>query len=183
MSNRINKGLTWMNENQIIRRCQRHDLKAYKMIYDRYEQPLLHTAQRMLRQTQDAEDAVQMTFLKLYRGIKNYRFGSKFSSYLFKILMNVCFDMARKKGKAKVVSIDDYTPSSKQEFDLKIQLENSIDALPEKMRVCFLLYAVEQFKLKEIAQILDISTGGVKSNIYHAKMKLRGMLNPTSEEI
>jgi RNA polymerase sigma-70 factor (ECF subfamily) len=90
--------------------------------------------------------------------------------------------MARKKGKAKVVPIDDYTPSSKQEFDLKIQLENSIDALPEKMRVCFLLYAVEQFKLREIAQILDISTGGVKSNIYHAKMKLRGMLNPTYAE-
>lgn len=59
---------------------------------------------------------------------------------------------------------------------------NEKHALPEQMRACFLLYAVEQFKLKEIAQILDISIGGVKSNIFHAKMKLREMLNPTYAE-
>lgn len=88
-----------MNERQIVLRCQKQDLGAFKMIYDRYSQSLLHTAQRILGQRQDAEDAVQTVFIKLYRGIGNYRFDSKFSTYLFRILMNACFDTLKKKKK------------------------------------------------------------------------------------
>ena len=86
-----------MVESDIVHRCQQYDLSAYKMIYERYEQPLLHTAVRMLGQLQDAEDAVQITFLKLYRGIQNYNYSSRFSTSLFRILMNACFDILRKR--------------------------------------------------------------------------------------
>jgi RNA polymerase sigma-70 factor (ECF subfamily) len=166
-----------MNENEIIQRCQQHDLSAYKMIYDRYEQPLLHTALRMLGQQQDAEDAVQMTFLKLYRGIQNYNYSSKFSTYFFRILMNVCFDVLRKRKRVKVFPLEEGYASYHSRHEERMLLEEAIRALPERMRACFILFAVEELKQSEIAQILNITPGGVKSTIYHAKTRLRAKLS------
>ena len=149
------------------------------MIYDRYKQPLLSTALRMLGQQEDAEDAVQMTFLKLYRGIQNYNYSAKFSSYLFRILINVCFDLGRKKNRrsrmsAQLFETEKVSVRSNQEE--KILLEEAIQALPERQGACFVLYAVEELKLEEIAEVLGISLGGVKSNIFHAKLRLRAAL-------
>jgi len=150
------------------------------MIYDRYKQPLLSTALRMLGQQQDAEDAVQMTFLKLYRGIQNYNYSAKFSSYLFRILINVCFDLTRKKNRknrmsARLFETKKVSVRSRQEE--KILFEEAIQTLPERQRACFILYAVEELKLEEIAEVLSISLGGVKSNIFHAKLRLRAALS------
>lgn len=110
-----------MNENKIIRKCQKHDLRAYKMIYDRYNQPLLHTAMRMLGHKQDAEDAVQMTFLRLYRGIQRFRYDSKFSTYLFRILMNVCFDFLEKRDRIKMQALktENLSYHPKNEYELQ----------------------------------------------------------------
>ncbi len=166
-----------MNENEIIQRCQQHDLSAYKMIYDRYEHPLLHTALRMLGQQQDAEDAVQTTFLKLYRWIQNYNYSSKFSTYLFRILMNACFDILRKRKRIKVSPLEEGYASYHSRHEEKMVLEEAIQALPERMRACFILFAVEELKQSEIAQILNITPGGVKSTIYHAKTRLRAKLS------
>jgi len=166
-----------MNENEIIQRCQQHDLSAYKMIYDRYEHPLLHTATRMLGQPQDAEDAVQTTFLKLYRGIQNYNYSSKFSTYLFRILMNACFDILRKRKRIKIHLLEEGYASYHSRHEEKMVLEEAIKALPERMRACFILFAVEELKQDEIAQILNITPGGVKSTIYHAKTRLRAKLS------
>ena len=87
-------------EEQVVEKCRQGDLSAYRMIYDRYEQPLLRTACRVLGQQQDAEDAVQDTFMKLYRGIHGFHRGARFSSYLFRILLNSCTDILRKKKRA-----------------------------------------------------------------------------------
>jgi RNA polymerase sigma-70 factor (ECF subfamily) len=171
-----------MQEDQIIRNCQEDDMGAYKMIYDRYEQPLLHTALRILGQRQDAEDAVQMAFIKLYRNIQNYHFGAKFSTYLFRILINTCFDLIKKKNRMKTSDMDPEFLASVPSSETNIDLENAILKLPERMRACFVLYAVEGVPQSDIADILRLSVGGVKSNVHHAKKKLRTLLAyPLSE--
>lgn len=166
-----------MDEKEIIRRCQENDLSAYKMIYDRYEQPLLYTALRILGQQQDAEDAVQTTFLKLYRGIHNYRLDSKFSTYLFRIMINHCYDVLRKKRKARMQMIKEEHLSQDSRNDVRLYLEQAISTLPKKMKTCFVLFAVGGFKLREIAQIMEVKLGTVKANIFHAKMRLRSELS------
>jgi len=166
-----------MDEKEIIRRCQENDLSAYKMIYDRYEQPLLHTALRILGQQQDAEDAVQTTFLKLYRGIHNYRLDSQFSTYLFRIMINHCYDVLRKKRRARIQTLEDAHLGQDSHNDVKLYLQKAISTLPEKMKTSFVLFAVEGFKLREIAQIMEISLGTVKANIFQAKMRLRSELS------
>lgn len=172
-----NKELSEMDENTVILRCKQGEMSAYKMIYDRYEQPLLHTAFRMLRQQEDAEDAVQTTFLKLYRGIQNYQLGGKFSTYLFQILMNVCFDMLRKKNRAVMSDRDPEELAVNPQPSNRLAIEKAINSLPDRMRACFVLFAVEEFKQKEIAEILNLSVGGVKSSIFHAKAHLRSLLS------
>jgi len=166
-----------MDEKEIIRRCQENDLSAYKMIYDRYEQPLLHTALRILGQQQDAEDAVQTTFLKLYRGIHNYRLDSQFSTYLFRIIINHCYDVLRKKRRARIQTLEDAHLGQDSKDDVRLYLQKAISTLPEKMKTSFVLFAVEGFKIKEIAQIMEVSLGTVKTNIFQAKMRLRSELS------
>ena len=135
-----------MNEAEIVQKCQESDLSAFKMIYDRYKQPLLHTAFRMLGQQQDAEDAVQTAFLKLYRGIQKFRYDSKFSSYLFRILLNVCFDMLEKRKNKSVQLNEKMELSERPKNDLKMRLEDAIGRLPERMRACFVLFAIEDIQ-------------------------------------
>ena len=166
-----------MTENEIIGNCKEGDIQAYKLIYERYEQPLLHTACRMLGHQQDAEDAVQMTFLKLYRSIKKFRYQSKFSTYLFRILMNTCFDQLDKKKKMRTQTLEGVNPSCRPKHDLRLQLEEAISSLPDQQKACFVLYAVEEMKQDEISDVLGLSIGGVKSNIFHAKQKLRQLLS------
>ena len=180
----MNKKDKWqVQEDQIIKDCQNKNIGAYKMIYDRYEQPLLHTALRIMGQQQDAEDAVQMTFIKLYKNIRNYHFGAKFSTYLFKILINTCFDLLKKRGRLKTANIDLNNISTYSSPDMKIYLEDAILKLPERMRACFVLYAVEGVPQIEIANILNLTLGGVKSNVYQAKMRLRELLSDPSAEV
>jgi len=166
-----------MDENNIIKKCQEHDLSAYKMIYDRYGQPLLHTALRILGRQQDAEDAVQKTFLNLYKGINNYDHRAKFSTYLFRILINNCYDMLRKKGRKQEHPLEDKHGSHSPDLDANIYLREAIKELPDRMRTCFVLFAVEEFKQTEIAKMLNMSVGGVKSTIFQAKSRLRAKLS------
>ena len=180
----MNKKDKWqVQEDQIIKDCQNNNIGAYKMIYDRYEQPLLHTALRIMGQQQDAEDAVQMTFNKLYKSIRNYHFGAKFSTYLFKILINTCFDLLKKRGRLKIADIDLNKISTYSSPDKKIYLEDAILKLPDRMRACFVLFAVEGVPQNEIANILNLTVGGVKSNVYHAKTRLRALLSDRAAEV
>ena len=180
----MNKRDKWqVQEDQIIKDCQNKNIGAYKMIYNRYEQPLLHTALRIMGQQQDAEDAVQMTFIKLYKSIRNYHFGAKFSTYLFKILINTCFDLLKKRGRLKTADIDLDKISTYSPPDMKIYLEDAILKLPERMRACFVLFAVEGVPQNEIANILNLTVGGVKSNVYHAKIRLRLLLSDRAAEV
>lgn len=173
-----------VEEELTIERCRHGDVEAYRLIYERYEQPLLRTAVRMLGRQQDAEDAVQDTFLKLYRGIDSYRSGSVFSTYLFRILLNSCYDILRKRKKAVFADADiDKLPFCSS-HEVRHGLAEAVGMLPRQMKACFTLFAVEQFTQDEVGQILGISPGSVKAHVHRAKQKLRAWLlaSPQEEE-
>lgn len=133
----------------------------------------------MLGQQQDAEDAVQTTFLKLYRGVAKFNFNSKFSTYLFRIMMNVCFDALNKKKKMKAEELKEVEQSYAPGVELRLQLEDAIKRLPERMQACFVLFAVQGLKQTEVAKILDMNLGTVKAHIFQAKSQLRTILSDT----
>jgi len=165
-----------MQENELVRECQKGNTEAFKALYNQYGQSMLRTALRVLGNQHDAEDAVQTTFVKLFKSMKNFRHESKFSTYLYRIHMNVCFDQIAKKKKMRMESLEKVRHASHPNHDLRMQLDEAIASLPDQQRVCFFLFAVEELKQDEIAYIMDLSLGGVKSNIFHAKRHLRKIL-------
>ena len=164
-----------MQEEAIILRCRQGDVDAFRQVYERYNQALLHTAVRMLGNQDDAEDAVQTTFVKLYDGVRRFRFESRFSTYLFRILFNVCFDFLQRR-KRHMEPLDIVTLSSPCKQDVRAELHQAISMLPGQQKACFILFAIEELPQSEIADILSLSIGGVKSNIFQAKKKLRELL-------
>lgn len=161
------------NEARIVDRCREGDLSAYRLIYERYEQPLLRMAHRLLGRPQEAEDAVQETFLKLYRGIDGFRRGSVFSSYLFRILINTCTDMMRKRKHVEFADVETDRLPAGASSEFRHSIDQAVNRLPDRMKACFLLNAVEEFTLQEVADMLDISIGSVKTSVHRARKKLR----------
>jgi len=129
-----------MDEDAIVQKCQEGDLMAYRLLYERYEQPFLRTACRMLGWQQDAEDAVQEAFLRLHRGIRHYKSGSRFSTYFFRILLNSCYDILRKRRPEMIKDFDKSGPSHHPATELRYSIAEAIASLPDQMRICFVLF-------------------------------------------
>ena len=144
---------------------------------------LLRTGLRILGKMEDAEDAVQTTFLKLYRGIGGFRFRAKFSTYLIRIMLNVCFDILRKQKRFNNQSLENVDKAYTPDIDLQMDLEEAIASLPAQMRACFVLFAVEELKQKDIADIMKLSIGAVKAHIFQAKRRLRVLLSKSRTEV
>lgn len=164
------------NETEIIKRCQTGDLRAFELIYMHFKEPLYRTAFRMLGSKEETEDALQTTFIKIYRGIKNFKSESRLSTYLFQILLNVCYDLNRSRKTKIRQSLNGLDLFYRPQNELQLQLEEAIQQLPEKMRECFVLFAIEGFKQQEIAELVNVTVGTVKAHIYQAKVKLRQIL-------
>ena len=162
------------NEQEIVEQCQSGNLHAFETIYEQYWDALYRVAFRMLGTHEDCEDALQLTFTKMYRAMKNFRGESKLSTYIFRILINVCHDLHRKRR----VGNESYNeePIFQPQNELQIQLDEAIQALPIKMRECFILFAIEGFKQNEIAGMLKVTIGTVKAHIFQAKVKLKESL-------
>ena len=169
------------NEKELVINCQTGDLQSFKRIYDHYREPLYRIAFRMTGAKEDTEDILQMTFIKLFRGIKNFRFESKLSTYLYRILINLCYDFTRQKKDNINTTFEEADLFYHPQNELQLQLEEAIQFLPYKMRECFILYAIEGFRQEEIAEMLNISVGTVKAHIYGAKRKLKNSLNTVFE--
>lgn len=166
-----------MTETDLIERCQKGELAAYEELYERHHQPMLRVAIRMLNHQQDAEDAVQISFVKVYKGIKAFRFQSAFSTYLFRILCRVCFDLLRQKKQRPECTTELNDMTEQSDVAMKLSLEEAIKSLPDRMRLCFVLFAIEGFKQDDIARMMEMTTGGVKSTVFQARMRLRRQLD------
>ena len=156
-------------ERETVAACRRGD--AYERVFRDHWGRLLGVAVRMLGDRAEAEDAVQTAFVRLYRGIGRFRGEAGIGTWLMRILINVCHDTLRARKRRLDLGPAETAPA---------QLEQAILSLPERMRACFVLFAVEGFPQKEIAEMLQIREGTVKAQVFQAKERLRALL--TDEE-
>lgn len=168
-----------MEEKEILGRCREGDMEGYRMLYEKYGQYMYNTARRMMGNRYDAEDAVQTAFVRLVNGLKQFRSRSMLSTYLYRIVTNVCLDALKKRNRERPVELNSHLRTSRTDHDTRIALENAIALLPDMQRACFVLFAVEGLKQSDISRILGLSVGGVKSNVFHAKKRLREILAST----
>jgi len=166
------------DENEIIRRCQQGEIAAFEKIFQHYKQPMYSVARGVLSRHEDAEDALQEAFVRTYRYIAKFQFKSSFSTWLYRIVINTCYDQLRKIRRSKEQNFNEAIDIAEHNtsIETKMNLEQALSMLPKKMRTCFVLFAVQGFKQEEVADIMNTKVGTVKSQVFAAKQKLRQIM-------
>jgi RNA polymerase sigma-70 factor (ECF subfamily) len=168
--------------------CRSGDMQAYEQLYQTQSAKMKSIAMNLLGNAHDAEDVVQETFLKIHRGIKYFKGQSAFSTWTYRILVNCCYDLRRKKMRRQETPEQDLVPEDQtfespapmHDHPLRMALEKCVKELTPYLRSVFLLYEVEGFKHSEIGVMLGISEMASKNALYQAKRKLREMLSQHS---
>jgi RNA polymerase sigma factor (sigma-70 family) len=157
--------------------------RAFRELYRRHTPRLLGFVGRLLgRSDAEAEDAIQETWLRVCRSLDRFRWESNFSTWLLGIGLNVVRDEIRRGARSIEIGMEDFPdPPAQASFnDERIDLERSIEILPDGYRMVLVLHDVEGMKHEEIAQRLDITVGTSKSQLSKARRALRGLLDPSN---
>ena len=186
--------LTGASDPEVAQWAQHGHEPAFRELVRRYERPVFSLLYRMVRDRALAEDLAQETFIKVLNGIKSYNPQFKFSSWIFKIANNAAIDHLRKRDldtlsldgsphattpeemSATALQLGDLGESPLQEVEareLGSAIERAIAKLRPEYRACILLRHVEGHSYEEIARILDLPLGTVKTYIHRGRNELR----------
>lgn len=170
------------SDEQLIQRCLNGDISAFRELYDQHNEGIFNIAMRMHHNIQDAEDALQETFVRIFKALPGFKGECKLSTWIYKILLNTCFSsLKQKKSTAeRVLNLSkDELPDSTGQHENPLNnmiLEQEIASLPVGYRSAFVLHEVEGFSHEEIAEMLEITVGTSKSQLFKAKKMLRKRL-------
>jgi RNA polymerase sigma-70 factor (ECF subfamily) len=162
--------------------CRAGQRESFEELYRVHGPRMKSVAANVLGDRTEAEDAVQDAFVKIFRSAASFEGRSRFSTWIYRVVVNACHDRLRRRR--ETVSLDDpgrvgppATPAERPaDPALKVALERGIGALPPRQRSAFVLFAVEGFSHREIADILDVSVGNSKTLVFEAKHKLARLL-------
>jgi RNA polymerase sigma-70 factor (ECF subfamily) len=178
-------------DEDLIERFQDGDLYAFDLIVKRYKNQLMNFVYRFLGNSEEAEDLVQETFLRVYRNRRAYQKVAKFSTWIYTIAGNLAKTELRKRKRRKFFSISDlgynekdydisdeaYNPEKDVDSRMKEEIiHREINLLSPKFRQVILLRDVQQLSYEEISQIVKIPLGTVKSRVNRGRLKLQEKL-------
>jgi RNA polymerase sigma-70 factor (ECF subfamily) len=174
--------------------AQRGDQDAFDQLYAALEPPIARYVRRLAGDGSEWEDLVQETFIALYRNLDRVQGPDHLRPYTFRIARNLCYDALRRGSRTEGdVSIDSDTPAAiiytlrddtlppdevTHWLLMNVEVQQAITSLPEAQRQALLLFCEEEMTYAEIAGVMGISIGTVKSRIFHAKKTLRGRVRP-----
>lgn len=175
------------NIQDIIKGCVKKEYKYQKLLYSRYASLLYAICLRYLKNTDDAKDALQDCFVKVYDKISSFNNEGSFDGWIKRLAVNNCLMVLREKKKA--VFVDEiYIPVVFEEEDEdgyevdKQTLFNMIQELSDGYRTVFNLYVIDGFSHKEIAEKMGINEGTSKSQLARAKKILRDKITVLQNE-
>lgn len=173
----------------LMRAIQNGDMVAFNTLVDRYKDRLMNVIGRMLSSGEEAEDIVQETFVRVYQHRQSFNFQHCLSTWIYTIGLNLARNELRKRRKFKFFEISDMQgnePELSVEMKMPTRLPETIDSavkqLPAKYREAFVLRDVEEMPYEEVAKVLDVPLGTVKSRVNRARLMLRDLLQPKMEE-
>jgi RNA polymerase sigma-70 factor, ECF subfamily len=169
----------------ILSRSKTKDLAAFQKLVEYYQTYAFTLAFRLICNEDDAKDIVQESFIRIWKHIADYDFSIKFSTWLYKIVTNLCFDHLKSKKRRNSISIDVVKNASLNFlFDKDLEenlvnqnlvkvIESIANGLNEKQRIVFILRDLQELEMDEIAEIMNMSAGQIKSNLYYARQNIR----------
>jgi RNA polymerase sigma factor (sigma-70 family) len=171
----------YASEADLLAACRRQDVRAYERLYEAHSPRLKSVAYHILGNRHDAEDAVHEAFVRVYRGIRGFQGESGLGTWLCRILINVCYDLARRRKREadpEEHAVDKRAAPPGQ-IALKVALETALRRIHPKHRTVFLLFEVEGLRHSDIAAILEIPEGTSKAWLFEAKKELKRILMET----
>ncbi|WP_013320474.1 sigma-70 family RNA polymerase sigma factor [Gloeothece verrucosa] len=178
-------------ERELVVRCQRGDAIAFRQLYQRYQQKVRSTLYQLCGREM-LDDLVQEVFLRVWKGLPKLRQPSYFSTWLYRICWNVAVDGRRqfaKQKREKIETTTDESNSSPCENLFRVQdtpdlmqlhyedlVERGLQSLSLEHRVVLVLHDLEDISQKEIAQILELPVGTVKSRLHYARNAIKKFL-------
>jgi len=185
--------VTREEELTIIRRVQDGDPNAFELLVTAYEKNVYNVALQMTGNREDAQDMTQEAFIKAYNSLSGFRGDSRFSSWLYRIVSNVCLDYKRKQsrrpassltveddeGEEQQLDVADESQSPEALLERKLTREavrKGLRQLPDEQRQILLLREIQGLSYEEIGEVMDLEAGTVKSRIFRARKKLCALL-------
>jgi len=172
---------------------KRGDDKAFELLLSRHQRSVYNLACRFLNDGAEAEDITQEAFIRVLKAAGTYRPEAKFTTWLYTIVKNLCFNALRKNRSVYIVSAEEeilpelpaHNDDPSEIIDrkrLKSRVVSAVNALPENMRIAVILHKFHGLQYNEIADILDCSVNAIKLRVHRAKTVLANSLSDFSPE-
>jgi RNA polymerase sigma-70 factor, ECF subfamily len=177
------------HDRDLVRRAQREDKEAFEELVRRHQHRVFAVAGGILRRREDVEDIAQQVFVKAYFSLKKFDQRAAFSTWLYKITVNECWDLLRKKKVRPLVYESDLSeeqarqviasgekknpgPDVSQRIEARERVERLMEGLDERDRLMLILKEVEGFSIEEIAEVLSLNGNTVKVRLFRARRRV-----------
>mgnify|MGYP000868143956 CR=1 FL=1 len=180
------------DEAKLVQLAAKGDEQAFEQLVKLYEKRVYTMALRLVGNPDDAYDVAQEAFIRVYRSLKGFKGEAKFSTWIYRIVSNLCIDLNRRSRRIRQVpleqsdddesfeiSIPDERYDPVREFDrseISLAIEKALSTLSYEHREIFILRELNGLSYAEIADIMLIEEGTVKSRLFRAREKLRSAL-------
>lgn len=182
------------NETQLVKKSRAGNIEAFEQLISAYERKAYNIALRIMGNEEDAKDMAQEAFIRIFKSISKFKEQSSFSTWMYRIVTNVCLDEIRKRKNSKVISMDSgiETDNGEIKMELKSDSQTPEEAFQRKENIKIILDAVNElsddyksvivlremqgFSYEEISNIMECSIGTVKSRINRARKLLKDKL-------
>lgn len=171
-------------ENWIIK-IRSGDKESFRHFYEAYSEYAIRTASAITRNREMAGDAVQETFIRVYRQISSYNPDLPFDPWFYRILTNECLRLLKKESplsKFEHPDLENDPSIAEESFDRLSELYDTIQSLDDAHRIPLILKYVKGFTEKEISDILGLNQNTVKSRLFKGRKRLKEQLNSMEEE-
>lgn len=182
-----------MNDKELVIKIKNGDQNAFKQLFEEYQHLVFNISYRMSGNQEEAEDATQDVFIKIYHAIGKFRGEAKLSSWIYRIAVNTCLKRERRKKLENWVSLEflfqekktlqpvspEKTPDQQIEMAEKERIvQKAIQSLPDRQKAALILQRYENLSYKEIATAMEISLSAVESLLHRGKENLTKKLIP-----
>ena len=176
------------DDRELVRWAQAEDKEAFEELIRRHQHRVFAVAGGILRRREDVEDIAQQVFIKAYFSLKRFDQRAAFSTWLYKITVNECWDLLRKKKVRPLVYEADLSeeqarriitseeegagPDISERLEARQRVERLLEGLDERDRLMLILKEVEGFSIEEIGKVLDLNANTVKVRLFRARRRV-----------
>ncbi len=186
---RTTRPVSTADDRELVRRAQGQEKEAFEELIRRHQHRVFAVAGGILRKREDVEDIAQQVFVKAYFSLKRFDQRAAFSTWLYKITVNECWDLLRKKKVRPLVYEADLSqeqarqvlssaeernegPDISERLEARQRVERLLDGLDERDRLMLMLKEVQGFSIEEIAKVLDLNANTVKVRLFRARRRV-----------